>query len=101
VVLKLWAPHNVRGSGENIQICMLNYSLLASHCGPKVLHLPTSLILASLLGGCQASNSSNNYTTHSRPGVWSDLRELELGVVRVHLSDLFSGWSTKDFDDLN
>ena len=38
---------------------------------------------------------------HYLPRVRLDLRELELGVVRVHLLDLFSGRRAQDFDDLD
>lgn len=40
-------------------------------------------------------------TTHLGPWVRLDLRKLELGVVRVHLPDLFTRWRAKDLDDLH
>lgn len=35
------------------------------------------------------------------PRVSFDLRKLELGVIRIHFANLFSGWCTQDFDNLH
>ena len=43
----------------------------------------------------------SNQLPHLVPGVGLDLRELELGVVGVHLSDLLLGGRAQHLDDLH